>query len=36
MIQDEIKQAIAAHGKWKQKLRSIIDSGVSTINRGTQ
>ena len=31
MIQDEIKQAISAHGKWKHKLRSIIDSGESDV-----
>lgn len=24
---EEIRQAIAAHGKWKQKLRSAIDTG---------
>ncbi len=26
-VQDEIHQAIAAHGKWKVKLRNAIDSG---------
>ena len=31
MIQEEINNAITAHGKWKTKLRQIIDSGESDV-----
>lgn len=31
MFEEEIGKAISAHGQWKQKLRSAIDSGSSDI-----
>jgi len=31
MYEDEIGKAISAHGQWKQKLRSAIDTGSSDI-----
>jgi len=32
MYEDEIGKAISAHGKWKQKLRSAIDTGSSDVS----